>query len=77
MATGFLLCYNRQVIKKLKQVGATSPENAKTTQEAGITTIEARSIPRLKFVGQVIEIIDEKGSKRYYVTVRPGVKKAL
>jgi len=66
-AAGFFLYYNRQVIKKLEKAGATSPEDAKTPEEAGITKIEARSIPRLKLVGKVKEITDTKGEKRYYL----------
>jgi len=67
-AAGFFLYYNRQVIRKLKKAGATSPETARTPEDAGITKIEARSIPRLKSVGKVKEVIDERGEKRYYVT---------
>lgn len=67
-AAGFLLYYNRQVIKKLKKSGATSPDNARTLEEAGITAREARSIGRLELVGKIHEVTDKEGNKRYYVT---------
>lgn len=74
-AAGFFLYYNQQVINKLKKAGATSPENAKTSEEAGITKIEARSIPRLIFIGKVKEIRSVDGKKRYYIPLMDKDKK--
>jgi hypothetical protein len=67
-AAAILLYYNRKIIKKLKESGATSPENARTLDEAGITgLIEVRHVARLRFTGKVKEIVDAKNEKRYYI----------
>ncbi len=58
--------YNRRTIRKLRQLSATSPENAKTLRELGITrTEEALSLQSLQTKGRVKEIVDAKGEKRY------------
>lgn len=67
-AHGILLYYGRKIIKKLKESGATSPENARTLGEAGITGfIEVRHVARLRFAGKIEEIVDAKNEKRYYI----------
>jgi hypothetical protein len=66
----FIFFYNRRTIGKLGRLSATSPDNAKTLRELGITgTEEALSLPRLLATGRVKEIVDVKGEKRYYLLV--------
>lgn len=60
--------YNRKTIRKLRRLSATSPENAKTLRELGITRAEeALSLPRLLTKGRVKEVMDAKGEKRHYL----------
>jgi hypothetical protein len=67
-AHGIFLHYGRMIIRKLKESGATSPENAKTLDEAGTTGFfEVRHVARLRFVGKIKEVAGTKGEKRYYV----------
>jgi hypothetical protein len=67
-AGGILLGYGRMIIRKLEESGATSPQNAKTLGEAGITGFfEVRHVARMKFLGKIKEIVDSNGQKRYYV----------
>lgn len=67
-AGAFFLYYGKMIIRKLKESGATSPQNAKTLGEAGITGFfEARHVARLRFLGKIKEIVDTNGEKRYYV----------
>lgn len=64
----FTFFYNRRTIRKLRQLSATSPENAKTLKELGITrNEEAFSLSVLQAKGRVEEIVDTKGEKRYYL----------
>jgi hypothetical protein len=60
--------YNRRTIKKLRELSATSPENAKTLRELRITRNElAFGLSVLQTKGRVKEIVDAKGEKRYYI----------
>jgi hypothetical protein len=60
--------YNRRAIRKLRELSATSPENAKTLRELGITRNElAFGLSVLQTKGKVKEIFDTKGKKRYYL----------
>ena len=67
-AGAIFLYYGSMIKRKLKESGATSPENARTLEEAGITGFfEVRHVARLRFLGKIKEIVDAKGEKRYYV----------
>jgi hypothetical protein len=64
----FIFFYNRRTIRKLRQLSATSPENAKTLNELGIEgTEQALSLSVLQAKDRVKEIVDPKGEKRYYL----------
>jgi hypothetical protein len=64
----FIFFYNRRTIRKLRQLSATSPENAKTLSELGIEgTEQALSLSVLQSKGRVKEIVDLKREKRYYL----------
>jgi hypothetical protein len=59
--------YNRRTIRKLGQLNATTPENAKTLRELGITRSElAFGLSVLQAKDRVKEIVDTKGERRYY-----------
>jgi hypothetical protein len=62
-----LLYFNRKIIKKLEESGATSPENAKTKEEAGLSNLESLHLNRLTALGKIRRITDKNGEERYYV----------
>ena len=60
--------YNRRTVRKLRELNATSPENAKTLKELGITRNElAFGLSVLQAKDRVKEIVDTKGERRYYL----------
>jgi hypothetical protein len=66
--TVFSLFYNRVTVRRMRQLGATSPESAKTMRELHVSQIEeVLSLRRLLVKGKVKEIVDFKGEKRYYL----------
>ncbi len=68
MSAGPALVRHSQLLKKkLKESGATSPSSAKTVIELSLSRREILTLSRLKLFGNIKEIIDAKGEKRYYL----------